>query len=115
MGGEDKHVTFSAEPEASPGPKIKRQPTGLPSTYPDDDEPKTGKGGVASSTESLEVSPVAVVSAPMNPPSSVHSRRVPQISPLRNGPHDASSHTSPNPTSLTSTFHPHTRRPCLGT
>mgnify|MGYP006187785355 FL=1 len=64
MGGEDKHVTFSAEPEASPGPKIKRQPTGLPSTYPEDDEPKTGKGGVASSTESLEVSPVAVVSAP---------------------------------------------------
>ena len=73
MGGEDKHVTFSAEPEASPAPKIKRQPTGLPSTYPEDDEPKTGKGGVASSTESLEVSPVAVVSAPINPPSSVHS------------------------------------------
>ena len=38
MGGEspakgDKHVTFSSEPEASPGPKIRRQPTGLPTEY----------------------------------------------------------------------------------
>jgi len=108
MGGEspakgDKHVTFSSEPEASPGPKIRRQPTGLPTEYPDDDEPKADKRGVASSTESLEVSLAACEPAP-SPSHRVHARRVPPDFTVEKRPNSARADADlhPNPSLQTS-------------
>ena len=108
MGGEspakgDKHVTFSSEPEASPGPKIRRQPTGLPTEYPDDDEPKADKRGVASSTESLEVSLAACEPAP-SPSHRVHARRVPPDFTVEKRPNSAGADADlhPNPSLQTS-------------
>ena len=109
MGGEspakgDKHVTFSSEPEASPGPKIRRQPTGLPTEYPDDDEPKADKRGVASSTESLEVS-LAACEPASSPSHRVHARRDPPEFTVEKRPNSsarADADLHPNPSLQTS-------------